>query len=56
MTVQRLREIPGFSIDRVAALVHDLVSSDRGFRFGDAREVVLKGIDGVQLVYPLAPG
>jgi class 3 adenylate cyclase len=39
-----------------SSLVHDLVSSDRGFRFGDAREVELKGIDGLQRVYPLASG
>lgn len=35
-------------------LVHDLVSTDREFVFGLPREVAMKGIDGGQLVYPLA--
>ena len=39
-----------------SALVHDLVSTDREFRFAPPREVELKGIDGTQRLYPLVPG
>jgi len=39
-----------------SALVHDLVATDREFRFGPPREVALKGIDGLQRLYPLPPG
>jgi class 3 adenylate cyclase len=36
-----------------SALVHDLVATDREFRFGEPREELLKGIDGPQRLYPL---
>ena len=39
-----------------SSLVHDLVSTDQEFRFGPPREVELKGIDGLQRLFPLAPG
>jgi class 3 adenylate cyclase len=39
-----------------SGLVHDLVSTDREFRFAPPREVELKGIEGLQHLYPLAPG
>ena len=39
----------------VSALVHALVAPTGEFRFGDAREVELKGVQGLQKVYPLAP-
>ena len=38
----------------VSALVHALVAQTGEFRFGEARTVELKGIDGPQTVYPLA--
>jgi class 3 adenylate cyclase/ketosteroid isomerase-like protein len=38
-----------------SSLVHDLVSTDREFNFGASRDVVLKGIDGAQRLYPLTP-
>lgn len=34
-------------------LVRELVATDRAYAFGPPREVVMKGIDGVQLVWPL---
>jgi len=37
-----------------SSVVHDLVSTDRGFHFGPPRTVELKGIDGPQRLYPLA--
>ena len=39
----------------VSALAHELVAPTGEFAFGASREVELKGIDGAQLVYPLAP-
>jgi class 3 adenylate cyclase/ketosteroid isomerase-like protein len=36
-----------------SSLVHDLVASDREFRFGPPREVELKGINGLQKLWPL---
>jgi class 3 adenylate cyclase len=39
----------------VSSLVHDLLAQTGEFIFGDARHVELKGIDGPQVVYPLAP-
>jgi class 3 adenylate cyclase len=36
-----------------SSLVHDLVSSDRDLQFGPPREVELKGIAGLQRIYPL---
>jgi class 3 adenylate cyclase len=36
-----------------SSLVHELVSTDRSFTFGPPREVIMKGIVGPQLVYPL---
>src|SRR4051812_46753113 len=36
-----------------SSLVHDLVASDQGFHFGDPREVELKGINGLQKLWPL---
>ena len=38
----------------VSSLVHDLLAQTGEFAFGDARHVELKGIDGPQVVYPLA--
>jgi class 3 adenylate cyclase len=38
-----------------SSLVHDLVSSDRDLQFGPPREVELKGIAGLQRIYPLVP-
>ena len=35
-------------------LVHDLVATDAGFHFGLPRELELKGIPGIQRVYPIA--
>ena len=37
----------------VSSLIHDLVAHTGEFEFGDAREVELKGIEGLQKVYPL---
>jgi class 3 adenylate cyclase len=37
-----------------SSLVHDLVAHTGEFTFADAREVELKGIEGLQKVYPLA--
>jgi class 3 adenylate cyclase len=39
----------------VSSLVHDLLAQTGEFAFADARQVELKGIDGPQVVYPLAP-
>jgi class 3 adenylate cyclase len=39
-----------------SSLVRDLVSTDQEFRFGPPRDVELKGIDGLQRLYPLALG
>jgi class 3 adenylate cyclase len=39
----------------VSSLVHDLLAQTGEFAFADARHVELKGIDGPQVVYPLAP-
>jgi len=39
----------------VSSLVHDLLAQTGEFAFADARHVELKGIDGPQIVYPLAP-
>jgi class 3 adenylate cyclase len=39
-----------------SGLVRDLVSTDQEFRFGPPKEVELKGIDGPQRLFPLAPG
>jgi class 3 adenylate cyclase len=38
----------------VSALVHALVEPAGGFRFEEPRTVELKGVDGPQIVYPLA--
>jgi class 3 adenylate cyclase len=38
-----------------SSLVRDLVSSDRDLQFGPPREVELKGIAGLQRIYPLVP-
>jgi class 3 adenylate cyclase len=38
----------------VSSLVHDLLAQTGEFVFADARHVELKGIDGTQVVYPLA--
>jgi ketosteroid isomerase-like protein len=43
-------------VARLTTLVRDLVSTDQEFRFGPPREVELKGIDGLQRLFPLAPG
>jgi class 3 adenylate cyclase len=40
----------------VSALVHALVAPTGEFRFEDAREVELKGVEGLQKVYPIALG
>ncbi len=39
----------------VSSLVHDLLAETGEFAFADARQVELKGIDGPQVVYALAP-
>lgn len=39
----------------VSSLVHDLLAQSGEFDFADARPVELKGIDGIQVVYPLMP-
>jgi class 3 adenylate cyclase len=39
----------------VSSLVHDLLAQTGQFDFADAREVELKGVDGPQAVYALAP-
>ena len=36
-----------------SSLVHDLVATDREFRFGEPRQELLKGINGMQRLYPL---
>jgi class 3 adenylate cyclase len=38
----------------VSSLIHDLIAQTGDFDFGLAREIQLKGVDGVQTVYPLA--
>ena len=38
----------------VSALVHALVAPTGDFRFEDAREVEMKGVQGLQKVYPLS--
>ncbi|HEX6264514.1 MAG TPA: adenylate/guanylate cyclase domain-containing protein, partial [Actinomycetota bacterium] len=38
----------------VSSLVHDLLVQTGEFAFADARRVELKGIDGTEVVYPLA--
>ena len=40
----------------VSSLVHDLLAQTGEFDFGEARYVELKGIDGMQIVYPVVPG
>jgi class 3 adenylate cyclase len=39
----------------VSSLVHGLLAQTGEFEFDNAREVELKGIEGVQRVYPLVP-
>jgi hypothetical protein len=39
----------------VSSLVHGLLAQTGEFEFEDVREVELKGIEGVQRVYPLVP-
>jgi adenylate cyclase len=38
----------------VSSLVHDLLAQTGEFEFDEAREVELKGIEGLQAIYPLA--
>jgi class 3 adenylate cyclase len=38
----------------VSSLVHDLLAQTGEFSFAEPREVELKGIDGFQVIYPLA--
>ena len=38
----------------VSSLVHDLLAQTGEFSFAEPREVELKGIDGPQVIYPLA--
>ena len=40
----------------VSSLVYGLVAQTGEFEFEPAREVELKGVEGVQQVYPLAAG
>ncbi len=40
----------------VSSLVHELIGQAGGFAFGDPRPVELKGIEGIQLVYPVLDG
>lgn len=40
----------------VSSLVYGLLAQTGAFEFGEAREVELKGVEGVQKVYPLAAG
>jgi class 3 adenylate cyclase len=53
ITASRLSDIAGPGEILVSSLLHDLAESTGEFRFGDPRQVELKGITGAQTIYPV---